>query len=135
VAQENAANTLLTQAARTATVQSSDQDNPNGQAVTIVLDVTASPNNAETLTVSVQGKDPASGKYQTIGSFTALAGTTVGATATTQTYFYTLDPVSAVAALANQRQVVQGRLPRVWRVQVAHSASGSWTYTVGALVN
>jgi hypothetical protein len=135
MAQLNTGGTLLTSAARTATTQSPDQDNSNGQAVVLYLDITASPNNAETLTVSIQGKDPVSGKYGQIVAFTALAGTTVGANPTTATYLYTLDPEIATAALANQREVKQGRLPRGWRAQVAHSAGGSWTYSLGAAVN
>lgn len=66
-------------AAGAGTVTTSDLLNPNGSGCTVVVDITAISGTSPTLTVTVQGKDVASGKYYTIISGAALnaTGTTV----------------------------------------------------------
>jgi hypothetical protein len=63
--------TLLSSAARTTTQTSADQTNYNGlSALIVVLDVTSA--GTGSVTLSIEGKDTASGKYYQI-----LAGTAV----------------------------------------------------------
>ncbi len=127
----NRISTILESAARTATTNSADQSSTT-RGVILYVDFTATPNNAETATVSIQGKDPVSGKYQTITVFTALVASALGATPTTETYLFTLCPGAAETAATAKHEVQALALPRYWRVVVTHSASGSWTYSVGA---
>lgn len=113
--------TLITAAAVTTSQVSSDQINTDGRGVIVVLDMTAVGTGSVTLTV--QGKDPASGKY-----FTLLAGAAV---TTNVTNVYTVYPgVSPVTANVS----ASTPLPRTWRVSVAANNANAATYTVGASV-
>lgn len=105
----------------TGTTNSVDQTNSRN-GVKVVVDVTALTGTAPTLTVVVQGKDPASGKYFTILSSTALA-----AVATT---VLTVHP--ALTAAANL--VANDVMPRTFRVTatVAGTTPGV-TATVGLI--
>ena len=127
----NAAATGLASAARTASTPTPDQTNYNGRGAQITLDVTATPNNAETLQVTVEVKDPVSGKYVQVAAFTALTASVLGATPTTETYVYTLYPGAAETVAAAKHELQALPLGRTWRVNVLHSAGGSWTYSVG----
>lgn len=123
--------TLLKSAERTATTTSEDIVSPNGQrGVLITLDVTKAPNAADTLTLQLEAKDPASGKYVPLTAFAASKkGEELGSGATLA---FTVYPGGAeTAALANHEVMALG-LPRKWRVKVTHSAAGKWTYSVGA---
>lgn len=125
--------TILTSAARTATTASSDQRNTYHRGVLLVVDYTATPNNAETIQPTIQAKDALTGKYQNIVAFTAVTSSTLGASPTTATFLYTLYP-GAVETITNANHEVQAlALPRLWRVRMVHSASGSYTYTVTAV--
>lgn len=111
---------LVTLAAQAAgTVNSADQTNYNGRGVQVTVDITAA--TAMTLTVNIQVKDLASGKYVTVLSSTALAG--IGTT------LLTVYPGAAVAAN------ISAPLPigRTWRVQAVVTGT-SVTATVGASV-
>ena len=122
---------VLASAARTASTPTPDQTNFNGRGAMIMLDVTATPNDAQTLQVTVEVKDPASAKYVPIASFTALTASVLGASPTTETYVYTLYP-GATETIATAKHELQALpLSRIWRVNVLHSAAGSWTYSVG----
>lgn len=123
--------TALTSSARTATTNSADLTNPGNKGVIIALDVTATPNDAQTLTLEVQVKDPVSAKYVTITAYTALLASTLGATPTTETYLYTLYPGTAETAAVAKHELQALVIPFNWRVRMVHSAAGSWTYTVG----
>ena len=129
----NVASTGLASAARTASTPTPDQTNYNGRGAKIFLDVTATPNDAQTLTVTVEEKDGVSGKYVQIASFTALVASVLTATPTTETYEYEIGPgiAETVAAAKHELQALQ--LNRTWRVNVLHSAAGSWTYSVGVV--
>ncbi len=111
---------LLASAARTAATPTPDQINYNGRGVVLLLNVTANPGGAETLTVSIEAK--IGGVYRTMTAFPATAA------AANATYLYLLYPgiveTVAVANLEPQALV----LPRGWRGVVTPSASGSWTY-------
>lgn len=124
--------TLLRSEARTATAQSQDQISRRDQrGVTLVLDVTAAPNANDTLTVSIEAKDPATGKYVTLTAFAASkkgsevqAGTTLA---------FTIYPAAAETAAVANHESQALPLPSRWRAVVTHSAEGSWTYTLGSL--
>ena len=112
--------TLLASAARTATLQSSDQTNYNGCGVHVVLDVT----NAGTgsITLTIQAKDALSGKY-----YTLLAGAAV---TTNSTNVYKVYPGLAASANVSANDL----LTRTWRIDVTHNNANSITYSVGASV-
>ncbi len=109
----------LPSAVRTATTVSQDFRNDNdARGIAVFLDLTAVPG-TDTVTVTLQGKDPASGKY-----YTLLAGAAQVGVATVRMVLY--PGIPAVANLA-----ANDALPAVWRVSVAHSAASSFTYSVG----
>lgn len=125
-------NTLLSSAARTATTNSEDQiAQPNQRGVTLILDITAAPENADTLTVSIQGKDPTTGKYVTLTGFAASKkGEEL---AEGGTLAFTLYPAATETAAITGHEVQALPLPSRWRAVVTHSGEGSWTYSLGAL--
>jgi hypothetical protein len=113
--------TLTAQAA--ATVPSSDQFNPAGSGIKLVIDITAISGSSPTLTVTLQGKDTTSGKYYTI-----LASAALNATGTT---VLTVFP----GATASANVAANDILPRTWRVSAVVGGSGpSVTATIGASV-
>jgi hypothetical protein len=124
---------LLASSARKGTqtapyVRSSNEDN----GVMLILDITAAPSNEETLTLGVEVKDPASGKYIPLTAFAATKkGSELAAGAT---LVYTLAAGGAETAAVSNHEVQGLPLPRGWRAKVTHSGSaGEWTYTLGAL--
>ena len=124
--------TLLASKARTATVQSEDRiAGPDQRGVMLVLDITDAPAAADTLTVSIQAKDPASGKYVTVTAFAASKkGEELEAGATLA---FTLSSAAAETAAIGNHEVQALPLPSRWRAVVTHSAAGEWTYTLGCL--
>lgn len=72
----NTESTPLASAARTASVNSADFTVYNGAMLAAFLDVTAASGTSPTLDVTVKVKDPASGKYFVIGTFTQATGIT-----------------------------------------------------------
>lgn len=115
----NQAVTVLASAVRSASLNSADLKNYAGRGVTLTVDVTAVPG-TDTVTFTLQGKDPASGKYYTI-----LASAAVSTTGTFQLRVY---PGLTAAANLTASDV----LPLDWRVAVSHSAGTNFTYSVGA---
>lgn len=108
---------LLTSAARTTTTSSSDQQNLGGQYLHVVLDSTVI--GTGSITVTIEGKDVASGKYYTI-----LAGAAV---VTNVTNVYKVGPALTAAANA----VANDAVPAYWRVTVTANNANSATYSVG----
>ncbi|MGG4034219.1 hypothetical protein ABEV74_11050 [Paenibacillus cisolokensis] len=112
----NTQSLLLNGVSRTTTTVSADQINHNARGVHIILDVT----NAGTgnITLSIEGKDVASGKYYPI--LTGDAVTTNG------TYVYRVYPgITPV-----EKQAISDVIPRTYRVKVTHNNSDSITYSV-----
>lgn len=108
-------------AAAAGTVNSPDLANIQGRGVQVVVDLTTM--TTATVTVHVQGKDAASGKYYDI---LVSAGLTMVATTNLTVY-----PGAATTANASSPQP----LPRVWRVSVVVTGgSAAATGTVGASV-
>lgn len=111
---------LITGTAATTTQTGADQVNFSGSGVKVVLNTTVI--GTGSVTVTIQGKDVASGTYYTI-----LAGAAVTTNATT---VYTIHP--GIASVANVS--ANDFLPRTWRVLVTANNVNPATYTVGASV-
>lgn len=112
--------TLTTSAS--GTFNSADQTNYNGRGLQLGVNITAT--TAQTLQVTVQGKDTVSGQYYTVGGGTA-------ALASTGFTNVTIYPGITTTANLDFAQV----LPRTWRVQAVVSGAGSTlSATVGASV-
>lgn len=117
--------TLISAAFVTTQQVSADQANTSGRGIIVVLDMTQSNiggmgNGSVTLTV--QGRDAASGKY-----YALLSGAPVSTVSTNvYTVYPDVPPVPNVAA--------QSPLPATWRVIVKPNNANSVSYTVGASV-
>lgn len=109
---------LLASAARTATVNTTDQTNLAHRGAVVTIDCTAS---AATPSVvfTIQGKD-AAGTYYTI-----LASAAVTGTSTTVLKVY-----PGLVAAANS--AADHPLPLTWRVNCVHADADSITYSVSA---
>lgn len=114
----NTDGTAIASAAFTATQNSADLYNSDGRGVVVTLDVTAIVT-APSITLSIEGKDPASGKY-----YTLLSGAAV---TTVSTNRYRVHP--AITETANVD--VADLVPFVWRVRIVHGNANSITYSVG----
>jgi hypothetical protein len=90
------------------------------------VDITANPGGAETVTLSLQAWDPASGKWTPWAAWTACTA------ATNATFQKTLSPFTAQAPGGTNVENKVGQLPSLYRVVATHSAGGSFTYSVGA---
>ena len=114
---------LVTLAAASAGGNSADVTNYNGRGLQLGVNITALAGSAPTLTVTVQGKDAASGQYYTLLQSAALAA--VGFT------LLTVYPGAPAAANVSSPQV----LPRTFRVLYAiGGTTPGVTATVGASV-
>jgi hypothetical protein len=114
---------LVTLAAASTGGNSPDQANYNGRGLQLGINVTAITGTSPTLTVTVQGKDSASGTYYTI-----LASTAINATGFT---LLTVYPGAPTTANVSSPQV----LPRTWRVLYAiGGTTPAVTATIGASV-
>lgn len=118
---QNTGKVLLASAARTAaSVNTADQLNQTGKGAVVVIDVTTF--TSGTYTFTVQGRDPASGKYYTI-----LASAALGATGTVIMRIY---PGLTAAANVTASDV----LPTAWRVSAAGASSPNMVFSVGVMV-
>lgn len=104
-------------AVRAATNSTPDQVNNGWRGVVVVVNVTAAPG-GDTITVAVQGKDPASSLYYTL--LTGAVETTTGLKV------YKVYP--GITAAANA--AVSDIIPQIWRVTVTHSAATNFTYSI-----
>jgi hypothetical protein len=110
--------TLLASGARSTTQTSADITNYQGiSALIVVLDMTTV--GTASVTVSIEGKDSASGKYYTILTGSAIT--------TNSTNRYRVGPTLAAAA----NSVAQDYLPRIFRIVVTANNGNSGTYSVG----
>lgn len=108
---------ILLSAARTTTQTTGDIDTGGSQFLNVVLDMTVVGTGSVTLTIN--GKDPASGKYYLI-----LAGAAV---ITNSTNRYKVGP--AVTASANA--IAQDYLPDTIQLVVTANNANTATYSVG----
>lgn len=109
---------VLPSAARTATNNSELLDSDGCKYLDLVIDITTF--SAGSLTVTVQGHDPISGKY-----YTVLASAALAAAATT-----VLRVGPALTAAANT--VANFAMPKKFRVLLTHADATSITYSIGA---
>ena len=114
--------TVRAPAQLTASGQTDLFENAHGKSAHFVIDITAVSGTSPTVTVTVEGFDPASGKYYTI-----IASTALSALATT-----TLKVGPGQTAAANL--VVNDVMPAKFRVRftLGGSASPTVTFSVGA---
>lgn len=109
---------VISAAGATATQNTADYQNGSYRGVKVVLDMTTVGTGSVTLTI--QGKDGASGKY-----YTLLAGAAV---ITNSTNVYTVYPSLPATANVSANDV----LPKTWRILVTANNANATTYTVGA---
>lgn len=112
----NSSGSLISAASLTTTQTTTDQTNTSARGVKVTLDWLSGTGN---VTLKIDGKDPASGKY-----FTLLTGGSIGAAATNT---YTVYPGLTAAANVTVNDV----LPRTWRVVVTANNANACSYTVG----
>jgi len=110
---------ILPSAART-TEQLVENTNTKGRGIHLTIDVTLDPALAS-ITPSIEGKDPVSGKFYTI-----LTGTAIAATGT---FILRVFPGATAAA-----DIANDILPATWRFKMAVADTDSMTYSVGASV-
>lgn len=111
---------LINASAVTTTQTGADQTNFNGRGLIVVFNMATVGTGSVTLTI--QGKDAASGQYYTI-----LAGAAV---TTNSTNVYTVYPGGPATA----NVAANSPLPRTWRVLATANNANATTYTVGASV-
>ena len=113
----NMAVTVFASAAQTTTQTSADQLNVNGHCLHVILNVTSA--GTGSVTLSINGKDPASGVY-----YNLLTGVAV---TTNSTNVYKIGPALTAAANA----VANDWVPRTFQIVVTANNSNSMTYSVG----
>ena len=125
----NQEQTLLANAARTATIETASIVNYNGRGVIISLRITANPGGAETLGIEVFQKDPVAGHDgKLVASFSALPA------ATNDDYRLVVYPGASTAPdNATQNKTYAQAIGRTYSVLIRHSAAGSWTYSLGVV--
>lgn len=112
--------TALASSARVAGINSADMTLYNGRGITVVIDLTAFVT-AASLTVTIQGKDPLSGKY-----YTLLVSTVIASVITT-----VMQVGPGLTASANL--IANALVPRTYRISVAQGNGNSTTYSVGVM--
>ena len=116
----NQAFTALTFTALSTSVNGDDLDNLSSSSGNMIVDITAITGTSPTLTVTLQGKDPASGKYYDI-----IASAALTATGTTM---IKIMPGGQIAANTS----ANNGIPKVFRViAAAGGTTPSITGTVG----
>lgn len=114
---------LITHVAAAVGVNGADQTNENASGLTLIIDITAITGTGPTLTVTIEGKDPVSGKY-----YTLLASAALAAVATTVLRVFPGSTVTANVA-------ANAMLPKTWRVKSAIAGTTpAVTATVSASV-
>jgi hypothetical protein len=111
--------TLFNLLARTATLNSGDQNGESFEFLHVIIKVTAA-SATPSVVFRIQGKDPASGDWYDILVSAAItgAGTTV------------LKVGPGLTAAANL--VANDMIPSVWRLRAEHADADSITYSAGA---
>jgi hypothetical protein len=108
-------------AVRSATFTGDDNKKvPGNHGCIVVFNVTAVPG-VDSVTMSIEGKDPVSGTY-----FTVLAA---AARLTTGADVLQVQPGGAVTANVS----ANASLPDVYRIKVTHSAGSNFTYGVSVI--
>lgn len=109
---------VLTGTGATTSQNTPDLQNASHRGIKVVLDMTTV--GTGSVTVTIQGKDAASGKY-----YTLLAGAAV---TTNSTNVYTVFPGAPPTANVSAND----QLPKTFRILVTANNANATTYTVGA---
>lgn len=112
--------TVFASAAQTATQTQADQTNTGARGIMVILDMTVV--GTGSVTLEIDGKDVASGKY-----YSLLTGAAV---TTNVTNVYTVYPGATVTSNVSANAC----LPKTWRAKVVANNSNSATYSVGAIL-
>lgn len=111
---------LLASAARTATTVSDYVTNVvNGQQLAVVIDVTDVGEDSPSITATIQGFDPTTGKTWTILASAAIS--------TVSTTVLRVSPHLTASANAIAKDIIPG----MFRVSVAHDDADEITYAIG----
>lgn len=113
---------ILTPASRTTTTQTLDQLNNFAVGGQFLLNISAVPGGANSITVAIQGKDATSGAY-----YDLMVGYPQSTTGLKAIKLY-----PGIDAVANLMQ--SDTLPTNWRAEVRHAAAGSFTYSLTAIL-
>jgi hypothetical protein len=113
--------TLLTSASRTTTQTSADIPNPVGRFLHVILDTTTI--GTGSVTVTINGKDPASGKY-----YLLLSGAAV---ITNTTSVYKVGPGLPATANVSANDMV----PELFQIVVTANNANAVVYSVGYNLN
>jgi hypothetical protein len=121
---------LLASEEREATTSTADvSSHVADDGALLTLDITKAPNTEEKVTLVVEAKDEASGKYVPITAFAASKKGSEIQAGVTESFIVSAAAV-ATAAVANLE--IQGLpIPKHFRVTVKHSGASKWTYTLG----
>lgn len=119
--QVNHTYTLLASASRTTTQTSADLINSAGRFLHVILDMTTV--GTASVTVTINGKDPTSGKY-----YLLLAGAAV---TTNSTNVYKVGPGLPATANVSANDMV----PRVFQIVVTANNANAGVYSVGYSLN
>lgn len=122
IAGHHTSQVVFASAIRDTDENSADLRNVSARGVHLIIDVTAEAG-THSLIVTIEGKDPVSGKYYTI-----LASAAITAVGTTVLRVY--PGLVAVASLT-----VNDVLPLVWRVVLDHTKTASSTFTMSVGAN
>lgn len=120
IAEPNQEFSVLTSASRTTTQTSPDYTNLSCTGAILVLDITTP--GTGSITLSVDGKDPVSGKYYNI--------ITGNPETTTVTRVYRIH----IGLTASANATVNDALPKTFRVVVTHNNSNAIVYSLGMIL-
>lgn len=116
--------TILTATAATSSQTSGDFTVDRCIGGIFYLDITSNPGGAETLQLFIQSKDPITGSYKSITAYPACTA------ATNASFPHFIYPGAFHNSAHTTSHVWGTLLPPDFRVQVVHSSTGAWTYTV-----
>jgi hypothetical protein len=99
--------------------------NPEASGLIAYLNITSAPG-AENLILALDEQDPVSGTWAQVVATNANNGPGL--------MRLKIKPaIQSISAGALQVQI-QDTLPATWRIRIAHSSSGNWTYSLGVVL-
>lgn len=134
VSRENAELALLVSSTRIASTAATPLTLAKQKGLRLYLNVTAAPTTTvETLRVVVSGVDPVSLALFNLSGFATTPAANSGQyTALPKMFVYDLYPSAPVGSTLTNYQSSQIALPKSLSIQVVHSGTNPWTYSVGA---
>jgi hypothetical protein len=119
----NSSATLIPAANYTSTQVVADQTNKSAAGILLILNVVTAPS-VQTLQLVLETKDPASNAYITLATLPASVLTGI----------FTLLAYPGAVSASLLTGVLGIPLPLTWRARVLHSSTGTWNYSLGALL-